>query len=468
MRCFRWIAVGLVVFLGSMIPGCGGGGDGGSISVTVKGLKINPSQASLYYGDELILTASGGVLPYSWSSTNLTVGAIDASRTSANGVTAVFVANTKRPEIDGDNVTAQVQVMDAEGRVAQSSITLVEFLILVSPSEASVALDVPGTPSIRFFVKGGESPYFWFADKPYLGNLVPNGDGSILTVLPQLAGTLTLTVTDNRNREGAAVLHIVDRVPSIMPAMVTASTDSTVEFRVSGGTPPYTVYVSDPNIAGILEYDGVSDLLSVSVFNVGQADVILEDSAGEKTLAHLVVTDLQDEIGVSPSGAVLEPGGFASFTVKYGLSPFFWTNENTELGDLIVSGSENATAIFYAGGQGGIATLVVEDSRQVQAVVRVTIAQSLKILPGKVTAPQGTTGLMFAVQGGIPPYSAFLKDYSFGSVTQPLFNTGSGQHEFTVNVGAGLEPKLWVQVVEIYDVGGLKAAVDVEITPSGG
>ncbi|MBI4776583.1 MAG: hypothetical protein HY788_20805 [Deltaproteobacteria bacterium] len=336
-------------------------------------------------------------------------------------------------------------------------------MLQVTPSQATIALDTLSTPTMRLFASGGDGPFFWSADKPYLADLFLNSDGSMATLIPKLAGTLTLTVRDSRNVQNTAVITILEQNPNITPSVVTVSNESTVSFRLSDGTPPYTLYVSDPNIIQLGDFDGSATTVDVTALNAGMSDLVLEDSAGLKAVASVTVTELQDEIAISPSAAVLGRNDFVTLTVRYGLSPYFWTNENPQLGDLIPIGEDDLSAIFQTGNDPGVATVVVEDARQVNAVARITIADALRVLPGSVTAMQGSTGLTFLVQGGIPPYSALLKDYRFGTVTQPVLSQTSGQYEFTASVDAAAEATTWTDVIEIYDVGGLKAAVDVVV-----
>ena len=459
----QWISIALLSLVWVLVAACGGGGSSGSASVTVLSVSVNPSEASLYFGDELLLTATGGTPPYAWSSGNLTVGTIDPTRTAFDGSTTFFVANTKRPESGTDNMSATVTAMDSTGRTAQATVTMVDFLLQVTPSEATIALDTLSTPTMRFFASGGDPPFFWSADKPYLADLYLNSDGSVATLIPKSAGTLTLTVHDSRNVQNTTVITILEQNPNITPAVVTVSHESTVSFRLSDGTPPYTLYVSDPNIILVGDFDGASTTVEVTTVNVGLSDLVLEDSAGLKAVASVTVTDLQGEITISPSAMVLGRSDFVSLAVLHGLSPYFWTNENPELGDLISVGEGNTSAIFQTGNDSGVATVVVEDARQLTAVARITIADALRILPGSVTAVQGSTGLTFLVQGGIPPYSALLKDYRFGTVTQPALSQTSSQYEFTASVDAAAEVKTWTDVIEIYDVGGLKATVDVVV-----
>jgi len=457
----QWISISFLSLAWMLAAACGGGGSSGSTSVTVRSVTVNPEQASLYFGDELLLTATGGTPPYAWSSGNLTVGAIDSNRTSFDGSTTFFIANTKRPESGTDNMSATVTVMDSIGRTAQATITMVDFLLQVTPNQATIALDTLNTPMMRLFASGGDGPYFWSADQPYLADLFLNADGSVATLFPKLAGTLTLSVRDSRNVQNTAVVTILEQNPNITPSVITVSDESTVSFRLSDGTPPYTLYVSDPNIIQVGDFDGISTTVEVTALNAGLSDLVLEDSAGLKAVASVTVTDLQDEIAISPSAAVLGRNDFVILTVQHGLSSYFWTNANPQLGDLIPIGDGNLSAIFQTGNDPGVATVVVEDARQVTAMARITIADALRILPGSVTATQGSTGLTFLVQGGIPPYSALLKDYRFGTVTQPTLNQTSGQYEFSASVDAAAEATTWTDVIEVYDVGGLKAAVNV-------
>ena len=468
-RCNTEHLLFLILIMCISALGCSGGGGGSTSVVTPQGPQINPPEVTLYFGDEILLSVSGGEAPYTWSSTNLTVGKVDPDRISTDGRSAYFVANTKLPEETTDNMTATVIAMDANGRSAQATITMILNLLLVTPGQATIALDSLTTPSIRFSVTGGESPYYWTADKPYLADLYPNGDGSIVTVFPTQAGALNLTVTDSRNTQSpdGVTLTIVEEAPSITPSMITLSSETDAgayTFLLSGGTQPYVLYTSDPNILDVPQIAQDATSADVTALQVGEADLILEDATGQKAVASVTVTDLQDTIAISPSLAVISPGDYVTFQALHGLSPYYWTNENPELGQLFTSGTGDRVADFYAGNDAGVASIVLEDSRQAQSVARVTIEDALRILPGLVTTQQGTAqALSFIVQGGVPPYSAFLSDYRFGTVTQPTLNTDRNQYEFTVTTSASAAAMTWQDIVEVYDVGGLKATLDVEV-----
>jgi len=132
-----------------------GGNLATSGTITVRQVLVQASASSVMVGGTLQLTASGGVVPYTWTSSNPAVASV-----SAAGATATLTG------ISGGNVT--VTAMDADGVQGTSvpiTITVNSAAISITPA----TINVPARWWVRFSATGATPPLTWSLSNPAAG-----------------------------------------------------------------------------------------------------------------------------------------------------------------------------------------------------------------------------------------------------------------------------------------------------------
>ena len=181
-----------------------------------------------------ILTATGGLLPYTWSATGLPAG---------------VTLNPSTGEIRGTwgtagNYPATVTVMDASGQIASLPYTVVVSttptpLQFVTPSSLPAA--TVGTPyAVTFTASGGTPPYTFTligTAPPRAGVCERNFSGT-----PTTAGTFSLgvTLTDSGSDPSATFQLVVAPAPLAVTGSVgnaTVGATLSTKFGATGGVP---------------------------------------------------------------------------------------------------------------------------------------------------------------------------------------------------------------------------------------
>lgn len=124
-------------------------------TITVRQVLIQASAASVMVGATLQLTATGGVEPYNWTSSNPAVASVDSARTSVT-----------LTGISGGSVT--VTATDADG-VRGTSVPITATINSASISVTPATIDVPARWWVRFSAVGATPPLTWSLSNPTAG-----------------------------------------------------------------------------------------------------------------------------------------------------------------------------------------------------------------------------------------------------------------------------------------------------------
>jgi len=461
---------GWVLLVAVLMMGCGGGGDSdGSSNQNPSGpagpiLAIHsPDGVSLFYGEDLRLNVTGGFPKYFWSlrsSGNQTWSNLDESRTAPDGSSTYLMASDYLWGI-GPTREVTVWVTDSAGNWGSLEITITDLFPTVNPPKATVPLDIEPTPTMRFVGSGGTPPYFWTLDKPYLAQIVPDGSGENLFLMPLAAGKLKITVFDSKNLAAAATLDIVAGEPKIVPNRVTLSLGESITLRANGGTPPYfDWHLSDPSVGVLSAPPGGwadNDEAVFTAFRLGTTEAIVDDDNDAQ--GYSTITVIQNRTMITPSEANLLPGEELILTANYGLPPYFFFNGDQSVGSLE---ELSFNRVRFTAQNEGITVIRIEDSRGDEDTCRIMVSKAFQIYPLSQKGQKEDT-IVFFLFGGTPPYDVLVNNASVGSA---VVQNGNEVH-FTISANPAEEDTSYPDVIEVYDAGGLRVFAEVVVAGTG-
>ena len=184
--------------------------------VDAQPLTIIPPAITLSTNDVYFFTAVGGTPPYSYARIAGT-GTIDP-------VTGEFQA-------PGSADTTTIEVTDALSATDQSTVTIVEGLVIIPQT-----VSVPANNNVAFSASGGTPPYT-YAMVSGAGSVTPGG----LYTAPGATGTDRVKVTDNGGDSRIATVTVTAPQPlNIVPSSFIILANDNHTFTATGGTPPYT------------------------------------------------------------------------------------------------------------------------------------------------------------------------------------------------------------------------------------
>jgi hypothetical protein len=168
-----------------------------------------------------VLTASGGVQPYSWS-------------LAAGGTPPIGIVVNPDGTVTGTPTSTgpfnfSVTVTDSAGATATRTFTL----SILQTLTITTASPLPsGTAGIQYAqplsAAGGQPPYAWTSVSGSMPSGVTLNGGGILTGTPLSSGTFTFTaqVTDNQQTIATAAFTVVVRLPATPPVTLSGIADS--------------------------------------------------------------------------------------------------------------------------------------------------------------------------------------------------------------------------------------------------
>ena len=198
-------------------------------AITVSQIAVTPTTALLSIDQTAQFSASGGVAPYAWSSSNLAVATIDASGL----LTAVGAG------------LATVTATDSNG-VSGSSGTIEVRAIAVTPQTATRVIG----QTLQFTATGGRTPYVWSVSDPAVASIDANT--GLLTALA--AGSVIVTAVDAdgiAGRSGQITVTADNHVVTVTPDTATVRVQRSMQFSATGGLAPYTWSLSNPAVGTI-------------------------------------------------------------------------------------------------------------------------------------------------------------------------------------------------------------------------
>lgn len=280
-------------------------------------------------------------------------------------------------------------------------------------TSAASAISLAAGQSSTFTVGGGGSGSQFVSYKASSNNpsvVTANIDGTNLTLAGLAAGTALVNVTDSA---GANVVINVT-VPTAggqtlmlaAPSAVTLAPGNTAQYKITGGTGPYTAVSSNPNIAAVA---AGTDSLSVTAANSGSATVIVFDSKGASAQISLNVSGANTTIALyttAPQAVDLGTNATASYQIAGGVGPYTVTSSYTDAVTVAVSGS---TLTLQTSSLAGKATINVVDAVGTKVTFTANVNGSAPVAlhttaPGNLSIGVGPSPT-YQVLGGIGPYA---------------------------------------------------------------
>ena len=376
-----------------------------------------------------VLSANGGVTPYSWSVTSGTLPA-GLSLAAATGV----ISGTPTAAVSGASITFSVQ--DSESPAQTTPVTLT--LTIAPPTLVVTTTSLPngtvGTAySATLAATGGTTPYTW----SITSGALPAGL-SLAAATGVISGTPTMAVSGSsitfsaQDSGSPAQTAPVTLTLTIAPPALNVTTTSlpggtvgaaySVTLAATGGTTPYAWSITSGALPSGLSLAGTTGVISgtptmaVSGSSITFSVQDSESPAQNKAVA-LTLTIASPVLTVTttslPSGTV---GAAYSKTLAAtgGTTPYSWSITN---GALPAGLSLAATTGVISGTptvavSGSSITFAVTDSESPTvtktAVLTITIAPPVLSIT-TTSLPNGAVGTAYSATlsatGGTPPYS---------------------------------------------------------------
>lgn len=345
---------------------------------------------------------SGGVGPYTASSSNVAV-----ALASVNG-TSLSIAGL----VTG---VAQVSIFDALGETKVVNVT-------VGSGNSAFALftTVPGTVTLGvadkpvYTIGGGTAPYT--ASSTNVGLVKATVSGTSLTLEGVAAGTAQIQIFDATGTSRSATVTVGSGSPAVAlfmtaPSAVTVAPSATANYTIGGGTGSYTASTSNAASASVIVVGsnlsvigGVAGIAQVTVFDTSGASVstVVTVSTGG-TIAPLYIT--------APVAVTLAPSGTESYFIGGGSPPYRVSTANTSVATASVPAVPGNTLAVNGGASTG--------STQVTIGTSASTTTLFVTAPSAVTVAVGPAVGVYTIGGGTAPYFASSNNNGVSTVTGP-------------------------------------------------
>lgn len=276
-------------------------------STTVPLFVTAPSTVSMAIGKQNSFTISGGKAPYTVSSGNTNVA---TASLLGSLITISSVASG----------SAQIAIFDAAG-------TSVSVNLTVEPSVSSLALYTTAASSITmasnsvvaYTIGGGTPPYLVSSNNNAVATVTVSG--SNFTISSHGAGTAKVSLFDATGTSIA--IEVTTTQPGVIaidtqPSAATANVGDSLQFIVSGGTPPYGITVNNASIATVSTskvYTNGGDFFA-SLLNAGSTSITILDAAGQAKSISLTVNQQSTLLRLSPNALTIAEDNVESITLN--------------------------------------------------------------------------------------------------------------------------------------------------------
>ncbi|MBN4065712.1 gliding motility-associated C-terminal domain-containing protein, partial [Candidatus Amoebophilus asiaticus] len=335
------------------------------------------------------VTASGGILPYtySWSNTQTTATATNLSAGSYD-----------------------VTVFDANGCLSTASVVITEptAITLTTGSTDATCGNADGTASVT--ATGGTGPYTYNW----------SNSQTTQTATSLVPGTYGITVTDNNGCQAVTSVTVID------PGSPNAGISTSSDVNCNGGSDGSSTVTAN---GGVLPYtyswSNSQTTATATSLSAGSYDVTVFDANGCLSTASVVITE--------PTAITLTTGstnatcgnadGTASVTATGGTGPYTYNWSNSQ-------SAQTATSLVP-----GTYGITVTDNNGCQAVTSVTVidpgSPSVGISTSTDVSCNGESDGSSTVtaNGGILPYTY---SWSNSQTTATTTNLSAGSYDVTV------------------------------------
>jgi len=316
-------------------------------------LSLAPNNLTeLNVNDSTQLTVSGGVAPFTWTSSDSTIATVNPN--NANGDSATLTANLQG--------TFRITASDANGTVVNSGIiTVINNALTLSFNKTSISVG----ETLRANISGGTSPYTWNSSNP---NVATVNTGGVITGTS--AGNATITVTDVAGSSTTANLQVSSPTSpgngggtggdiGISPFNPVIGIGAKVVLKTVATGSQITWKTSNPAIATVSE-KGV-----VTAVDTGQVNITVTDgTSGASASANIEVRSIE----ITASVLTISGGDTLQLSATGGTAPYKWSVSNSALASI----DNNGLLSAKPGSIGGILVKAV-DADDISRSVIVTI-----------------------------------------------------------------------------------------------
>jgi hypothetical protein len=205
-------------------------------------LAVSPTTADAAINVPVTFTITGGATPYTVTSSQ---PAIVPNPIAVDAFGRFTVTPISNPPV---NTPVVLTIRDAQNATVTATLNVRNLALAVSPSTATTSFGVP----VVFQTSGGQAPYSVTSSFPSLiANPVVDANGRFTATPlfnPSTATTVVLTIRDASGNTSTATVQITPLPLSVIPSAVQVAANVPVTFTIIGGSAPYTVISSQPNL----------------------------------------------------------------------------------------------------------------------------------------------------------------------------------------------------------------------------
>ncbi len=189
-------------------------------------------------------------------------------------------------------------------------------LRMTAPDSVTVASS--GVPT-TYTIAGGVAPYM--ASSSNTAVVAASVSGFTLSLTGLSAGTANVDVLDAsgaRVSSTVTVLSAAGAALNVLPNGATGNVGDTLTFTLLGGTPPYSLSVSNTSIVSVFPTSVATNggTFGATLSNVGDTVVTVRDAQGQTTSLALSVGSMASQLRLSPSAFVVGENEIGAITLN--------------------------------------------------------------------------------------------------------------------------------------------------------
>lgn len=233
----------------------------------------------------------GGRAPYQVSSSNASVltAVISGSTLTLNGL---VVGSAKVTVVDSAGTTISINAVVGSGSVVPLFSTAASSITLTSGASAS------------YSIGGGTAPYTVSTSNAGVATVTSSASGFTVTGIS--AGAAQLVIRDSIGgvvNIAATVSSVANTPVDVLPGDSTGAVGDTLTFKISGGSPNYTITNNNPSIASVTpsSISSTGGTFTAQLLNVGSTLVTIVDSQGQVKKITITATAASSLLRISPN-----------------------------------------------------------------------------------------------------------------------------------------------------------------------
>jgi len=333
------------------------------------------------------LAASGGVTPYTWTTSSTLPEGLSLTTSGVLGGTAT--THTAEP--------ASIEITVTDGRGSTSTATV---MLTVKPAPLTITTSSLADATVGAFytrtlvASGGVAPYTWSTSSTLPDGLGLSDEG-VLSGTPTSATTgpvnVVITVEDSLGATRTSELQLtVNAAPLVVQTTslpnATVGAPYTVTLLASGGVAPYSWHAAALPDGLTLTDDGTLTGTPTTAAPTATVDVTVTDARSQTATALLSLTVNPATLVVTTSSlpaATINEGYSATLEAAGGTAPYTWTTTSTLPDGLNLSSTGQLTGTPTTAGGTDIEVMVTDANNQTaQATLAITVNPAPEAVSG--------------------------------------------------------------------------------------